>query len=85
MFDAENKKPASLYDCYLLNLLLKNLGFKTVIRQNISKKDTVDLLQKFSMDPQHGDVMLLAMLSHGSDNMRIQTADKEFLQIQTEI
>ena len=87
MFDADHsvRKPPSLYDCNKLQLLLNNLGFKTVLIQNISKKDTIDVLRRFSMDPLHGDVMVLAMISHGSDNMRIQTADKEFLEIQTQI
>jgi hypothetical protein len=70
-----------------LKTLFTKLGFLVDVKENLTKRETLEVLMDFSQNKGHitGHVMILVVLSHGEEGGKIFTHDDKTVDINVDI
>ena len=80
-------RTGSQVDVRNLSDLFKQLGLEVLIRENLTRKETLNFLIDFSSDEAHNtaDMMIFCMATHGPDRSTLMSADCREIDIETDI
>ena len=70
-----------------LESLFRQLGFTVSNHSNLRRVDMLRVLMDFceSLDQDPGDMLIVAILSHGKENGKIVTSDCHYIDLETDI